>query len=106
MTVQYYGNEREVSLGDRVQVSVWFKKHQGRVVYVPGISPMNPEFEYNGLQWIGIRLDDGSLLASIVRPSTGALKRKIHFVRRDNSPVGVAEPSSREFYEKDEGAAL
>ena len=106
MAVQYYEQTCDVSLGDRVQVSVWFRKHHGRVVYVPGISPRNSEFEYNGLEWVGIRLEDDSLIASIVRPSTGALKRKIRFLARDSSPIKAVEPAPQEFEERDEGSAL
>jgi hypothetical protein len=50
MSVRYFGGEVEVQLGDRVSVSVWCRKRSGRIVYIPGISRVNPEFEYNGLQ--------------------------------------------------------
>lgn len=69
MAVKYFGGDIEVQLGDRVSVRVWFRGRSGRIVYVPGFSPVNPEFEYNGLQWAGVRLENKALLATIVRKS-------------------------------------
>ena len=68
-------------------------------MYVPGISPFNPEFGYNGLEWVGIRIERQTLVATIVRPKTGNLKRKVKFIERDNSPCELITESSREFEE-------
>lgn len=106
MSVKYFGSEVDVQLGDRVSVRVWFRKRCGRVVYLPGVSPRNSEFDYNGLQWAGIRLDDGSLLASVVRFSTGSLKRKVKFIKRDGSACKLIGESSNEFEEHGEGLAI
>ncbi len=90
-----YHDGTEVALGDQVRLRVLFRKHTGRVVYVPGISSMNAEFEYNGMQWVGIRLDDGGLVATPILQKTARLKKKITFVARDTSPY--AAPRDREF---------
>jgi len=105
MSVRYFRSEVEVQLGDRVSVRVWCKRRTGRVVYVPGISPANAEFEYNGLQWAGVRLENTSLLRTIARKSTGGLTKSVRFIERDSSPCDFITPSSREFEEHGEGLA-
>ena len=103
MPIKYFDASTDVKLGDRVQLRVLFRRRSGRVVYVPGISLMNPEFEYNGMRWVGIRLDDRSLVATPILTNTGNLKKKIVFLQRDDSPADVIGPSSREFKEHGEG---
>lgn len=103
MSIRYFDNLTEVQLGDRVALRLLFRKRTGRVVYVPGISPFNPEFEYNGLRWVGIRLSDRSLAALIVLPETGSLQKKVKFIGHDSSPCELITPSSREFEEHGEG---
>ena len=100
----YFDGTTEVRLGDQVTTRILFRRRIGRVVYVPGISAPNPEFENKGLRSVGIRLVDDSLVATVVRPKTGALKEKIVFLRRDESPCKLITPDSREF-ERD-GEAL
>jgi hypothetical protein len=106
MPPRYFGGEIDVQLGDRVAVSVWCSKRLGRVVYVPGISRFNPEFEYNGLKWVGVRLQNKALLATIVRHRAGNLKKNVRFIGRDDSPCEMITESSREFAEHGEGLAL
>jgi hypothetical protein len=103
MSIRYFDNVTEVQLGDRVALRLLFKKRTGRIVYVPGISPFNPEFEYNCLRWVGIRLPDRSLAALIVLPDTGNLQKKVKFIERDSSPCDLITSSSREFEEHGEG---
>ncbi len=105
MPVYYFSEEIEVQLGDRVSVRVWCKRRSGRVVYVPGISPLNPEFEYNGLKWVGVRLENAALLRTIARNSTGRLTKSVRFAERDTSPCDFVRPDSREFEEHGEGLA-
>ena len=106
MAVRYFNAVDEVRLGDRVALRVLFRRREGRVVYVPGISAMNPEFEYNGMRWVGIRLADGSLVATPVLTRTETLKKKVAFLGRDSSPCEQITPQSREFAEKGEGPSL
>ena len=49
MAARYFDGNTDVQLGDRVALRVLFRKRVGRVVYVPGVSTFNPEFEYNGM---------------------------------------------------------
>ncbi len=106
MSVKYFDNRTEVLLGDRVETRALFRKRIGRVVYVPGISEFNPEFEYNGIQWVGIRFSDRSLIASPVKQATGNLNKKVKFLARDNSPCELITASSREFEQYGEGPSF
>lgn len=103
MGVTYADGTTEVRLGDRASLSVWFRRRTGRVVYLPGISKMNPEFEYNGMRWVGIRLGDQSLVATPVLVPTERLKAEIRFVARDESPAELIAESTREFERDGEG---
>lgn len=106
MRVMYAESDCEVLLGDRVSISVWFRRREGRVVYVPGISSVNTEFEYGGMRWVGIRLANNNLVATPVLSKTGTLKGKVWFIRRDRSPCDIITPNSKEFELRGEGPAL
>jgi hypothetical protein len=97
MRVCYFDGTTAVQLGDRVEVRVLLRKHSGRLVYVPGVSAPNAKFEYNGLRWAAIRLENGSLVATVVLHKTGTLKKKIRLLGRDTSPCELITPESREF---------
>lgn len=40
MPIRYSESDVEVHLGDRVEIKVWFKRRSGRIVYLPGFSPL------------------------------------------------------------------
>ena len=105
MAITYSDGTTEVRLGDRASVSVWFRRRIGRIVYVPGVSRPNPEFEYNGMRWVGIRLDDHSLVATPVLVRDESLKAKVRFLGRDDSPAEMITPESREFERDGEGVS-
>jgi hypothetical protein len=106
MAIAYFGGSNEVQLGDRVAISIWFKRRSGRVVYIPGVSALNSEFEYNGMRWVGIRLEDRGLVATPVLSKTQGLKKKVKFIERDNSFCELITADSREFEKSGEGPAL
>lgn len=106
MSVQYFDKAHEVKLGDRVSISLFFRRRIGRVVYVPGMSAFNPEFEYNGMRWVGIRLEDKTLVATPILSKTQTLKRKVRFVEADSSPCELITEDSKEFEEHGEGPAF
>ena len=106
MSVMYAEGDHEVLLGDSVSIDLWFRRRKGRVVYVPGVSAVNTEFEYNGTRWVGIRLANNNLVATPVLSKTGALKKKIRFIRRDSSPCDLIAPNSKEFEDRGEGPAF
>lgn len=106
MPVRYFDGVTDVQLGDRVSVRIWFRRRLGRVVYVPDISPLNVEFEFDGLRWAGVRLENKALLRTIVRKETGNLIKSVRFISRDASPCEAITESSKEFEEHGDGLAL
>lgn len=87
--ITYRDRVTPVELGDRVEMRIWFRKHRGRVVYIPGISPFNEAMEYNGLRWVGVRLEEGGFASLVVDPDAGHLRNRVTFLGRDK--VGVVE---------------
>jgi hypothetical protein len=81
--VTYIDRVTPVQLGDHVLTRIWFRKRKGRVVYVPGVSALNTNMEYNGLCWVGIRLDDGGFVSTVVDPKDAYLRHKEVLVERD-----------------------
>ena len=106
MSVQYFDKAHEVKLGDRVSISLWLRRRIGRVVYVPGVSALNREFEYNGMRWVGMRLENRALVATPVLSKTQTLKKKVRFLERDSSPCDLITADSKEFEEHGEGPAF
>src|SRR5262249_39067351 len=96
--IRYYGSETEVQPGDQVETRVWFVRRKGRIVYVPGVSRFNSEFEFNGLKWVAIRSGD-MLIGSIVDPRSGALKSRVRFIKRDDSAFEEVPDDPRVFEE-------
>lgn len=81
----YGDGTTQILPGDQVELRVWahlFKKEQGIVNYVPGISKLNRGMEHGGLTWVGIRLQDGMVVGHLVDPKTKRLKKGIRFLRR------------------------
>lgn len=79
-------------MGDRVETRFWllfyrFRK-RGRVVYIPGLSQANHEFEHGGLKWVGIKPDDDpAVIGELVDPKTGQLLERVRFLSRDQSAL-------------------
>ena len=90
-TVYYHDRVNPVLPGDHVTSRIVFRRRPGRVVYVPGISPFNSEFEYNNLTWVAIRTEDGYLVGTIVDPENHELRKKVRFVRRAEPDEPEAE---------------
>jgi hypothetical protein len=89
-TVTYADRVTPVHLGDHVETRIWWRRRAGRVVYVPGVSPFNATMEYNGLAWVGIRLDgDAGFVSTVVDPIGAFLIKKERLVRRDPADVPV-----------------
>lgn len=88
--VTYNDRVTPVQLGDHVLTRVWFRKRKGRVVYVPGVSALNTNMEYNGLCWVGIRLDDGGFVSTVVDPEGAYLLPVPHRPPRRLAHLGRA----------------
>jgi len=103
LVVTYQDRVTEVQLGDRVTMRIWFRKHGGRVVYIPGVSPVNPTMERDGLSWVGVRLEEGGFVSTLVDPRDGYLRGRLKFVGRD--PKGVVELKPEEDPQGDDSFA-
>ena len=90
--ITYKDRVTPVQLGDHVETRIWFRKHGGRVVYVPGVSPLNRNMERDGLRWIGVRLEEGGFLSALVDPGQDYLRSRLHFVCRDSEGVAELKP--------------
>lgn len=84
-----------VELGDEVVARDIFFRRGGRVVYVPGISPLNSEFEYGGRKWIGIRFDKGSINTAVIDLKTGGVDKSVKFVKRNKKEINELKPNFR-----------
>jgi len=80
--VRYAKSQEIVTIGDYVEVKYYlFFKGRGRVTYVPGVSPLKRQMERDGLAWVRVRLEDGTLIDSIVLD--GILRKTVKFLKRD-----------------------
>jgi hypothetical protein len=90
--ITYRDRVTSVQLGDHVETRIWFRRHGGRVVYIPGVSPLNGNLERDGLRWIGVRLEEGGFLSAVVDPEQDYLRSRLRFVRRDSEGVAELKP--------------
>lgn len=91
-TVFYSDGVTQVELGDHVSARDLFLRKQGRVVYVPGMSRKNREFEHGGLAWVGIRFQGGTMTGAFVDPVSSCLKKSVRFFSRSTSMVKEIGP--------------
>jgi hypothetical protein len=92
--ITYRDRITPVLLGDHVEVRIWFRRHKGRVIYLPGVSVMNRHMERDGLTWIGIRLEEGGFMGALVDPEARYLRTKVTFVRHDSQGIASLEPDA------------
>lgn len=92
MNIYYSDGMTSVLLGDYVEKRIWFKRKVGRIVYVPGISKRHQEMEFNGLSWVGIQIEGGPFVATVVDPYNKRLLKKIKFLRRDERDIREIQP--------------
>lgn len=101
LRVWYNGIQEEVQIGDWVQLRVLFRKRTGRIVYLPGTSKRHREMAYGGVEDVGIRLEDGTFVATPVHPETSRLKKGVLLVRRDPIAVREVQPEEPLFEDSD-----
>ncbi|WP_146151791.1 hypothetical protein [Ahniella affigens] len=89
--VRYFGSEDPVELGDRVSLRVMFRRRIGRVAYLPGVSPENPEIDFGGIFRVGIDCP-GFFVSCHVDPDFLELKKGITLVARDPLDVPPVPP--------------
>lgn len=85
--ITYKDRSTEVRLGDRVETRLWFRTRRGRVAYLPGQSPLNAAMERDGLQWVGVRLDQGGFMSLVVDPEQHVVIGNLTFVTRDEADM-------------------
>jgi hypothetical protein len=90
--ITYRDRVTPVQLGDRVESRAWFRKYRGRVSYIPGVSPFNSAMEYNGLRWVGVRLEQGGFVSFVVDPTHEYLRGYLRFLGRDAADVPQIAP--------------
>jgi len=91
--VVYYGSKARVCLGDRVEKHGLLRRRVGRINYVPGISTPNHDMEFNGLVYVGIELEDGGVIATLVDPENSSLKKSIRLLERDSGQIQEIQPT-------------
>lgn len=93
--VTYYDGKAPVLLGDHVEVRFFFRRTQGRITYVPGLSKPHSEMEFGGLTWVGINLERGWVIKEVVDPESGRLKKGVKFLGRSTTDVKGIEPGDK-----------
>ena len=89
-TITYRDRVTPVQLGDHVQTRIWWRRRRGRVIYVPGVSRLDPRMEFNGLTSVAIRLErDWGILSTVVDPKGAFLIKNERLIRRDSVDVPV-----------------
>jgi hypothetical protein len=92
--VRYFQNDREIHLGDRIELRGLLRKRRGSVNYVPGISDPHPELEHNALFWVGVALDNGTYTGAIVDPDTGCTRQQVRFLERGPTDAIASVPEA------------
>jgi hypothetical protein len=106
-TVRYHDGVTEVRLGDRVATRYFiFLKAEGRVAYVPGISPKNNEMEFDGLTWVGIRTTYAGTIGTVVLPDTQTLQKSVRFLGRGPADASCPIQPGEQVFEDAEGRPL
>lgn len=98
--VFYCDTKTEVCVGDYVKIKVWLEFwrgwQSGRVYYVPDISPINENLEFNGLTWVAIHYHENKQTGVLVEPKTNSLNKKVRFLKRADDGF-IATPENYYF---------
>ena len=92
--VRYFQSDREIQLGDRIELRGLLRKRRGTVNYVPGISDPHLEMEHNALFWVGFAMDNGTITGAIVDPDTGCTRKNVAFLERGPADATVPLPEA------------
>jgi hypothetical protein len=90
--VFYSDGSTQILIGDHVSARDILFRKDGRIVYVPGISKRNWEFEHGGLTWVGIRFESGSVTGIFVDPDSKLIKKSVRFISRSKSDIEEIGP--------------
>ena len=78
-------------VGFRMWSELWLKKCNGRVEFVPGISPFNDSLEDNDLKWVSVVHESKAQIGFVVNPDSGVVKG-LRFVRRTDDDFRETSP--------------
>lgn len=79
----YFSTKTEVQLGDLVELKrLFWRKEKGTVCYLPGISELHKDFEYDGEKQWGIKADNGNIYPILYDPENFQPPKHILFVGR------------------------
>ena len=89
--IRYYSSNVEILIGDYVQVKgLFWGSRNGRIVYVPGVSPPHNEMETDECTHIGISMGNGDVMGfPIFSGQTHAGKRVVYVKRSDDNCPGL-----------------
>lgn len=78
----YYSNGDVIRLGDRVEIKRFLRSPlQGVVSYLPGVSNIHPDMEYDNVKYWAVTLHDETVLSWLFHPGT-KVKASIRLVSR------------------------
>lgn len=81
--LHYRGTSDEVRLGDHVCIRrLFWRKETGTVCYIPGISPIHAELEYDDVRQWAIRTDNGNVYAILYDPQNFPPPKNISLLAR------------------------
>jgi hypothetical protein len=81
--VKYAETDTDVRVGDRVTYRrLLFGTTEGMMVYVPGVSALNGELEYDNIEHCVVRLKSGRHIAIANAVGDQQLSRRINFLAR------------------------
>ena len=84
----YHASDIEVELGDRVKMKRLIRRPViGTVCYIPGLSDVHNELEYDDVQQWAIRSDDGSVYPILYSPETFQPPKRIAFISRGDGSL-------------------
>ncbi len=83
----YYPNsDTEICLGDRISIRRWFRKREGTITYMPGVSERHPSLESKDGSFVhwGISLDHDkhNILMLAYFPPEGVVPKSLRLIRR------------------------
>lgn len=93
----YFDTNIEVRLGDKItyrRLLLPWKKDSGRVVYVPGQSPKNPNMEYGDVkEWAFVLNNDPNTLlsAGYFPKEEKYVSKRIQFIGRGDAMGSISE---------------
>lgn len=88
----YYGTQDEVRLGDRIAIRRLLRKEQnGTVTYIPGVSSIREELEYEDVRQWAFTCENGSTYAILYDPDSFQPPKTIRLIARGD-PQSFALP--------------